>query len=124
MHCQESGRYFFTLFARFLQKGIERSEQGFQRLCRGAEQAVCPLVAAVVSAAMAAAGVAALAVRFIVVSAVHIGVMAQLARQQGQHGCIGIAADTAVKADAGLRQGSLRATADAAADQRVNAVLL
>ena len=58
-----------------------------------------------------AAGVAALAVRFIVVGAAHIGVIAQLARQQGQHGCIGIAADTAVKTDAGLRQGSLCAAA-------------
>ena len=81
-------------------------------------------MAAVVSAAMAAAGMAALTVRFIVVGAAHIGVIAKLACQQGQHGCIGSAADTAVKADAGLRQGGLRAAADAAADQCINAVLL
>ena len=43
-------------------------------------------MAAVVSAAMAAAGVAALTVRFIVVGAAHIGVIAKLACQQGQHG--------------------------------------
>ena len=43
-------------------------------------------MAAVVSAAMATAGVAALTVRFIVVCAAHIGVIAKLACQQGQYG--------------------------------------
>ena len=72
---------------------------------------------------MLAAGMRAVTVRMIVVVAVYIGVIAQIASQQRGDRRVGIAADTAVELDAGLRQRHLCAAADAAADQRIHCLL-
>ena len=78
-------------------------------------------MAVVVSTAVVAAGVATLAV--VVVIAMYIRVIGQGAVQKGLHSGIGIAADTAEQTDTGLGQCHLGTTADAAANQGVNAVL-
>lgn len=76
---------------------------------------------AVVPTAMVAAGEATLAV--VVVIAVYIWVIGQGAVQQGLHGGIGIAADTAEQADTGLSQCHLGTAADSSANQGVNTAL-
>ena len=76
---------------------------------------VCNLVAAVRTAAVITTGMA-----FAVMVAADVGIVVQVAGQECFHSVIGIAGNTAVELDAGLRQSHLRAAADAAADQNVN----
>lgn len=78
-------------------------------------------MAAVVPTAMLTAAVTTLAV--VVVIAMYIRVIGQGAVQQGLHGGIGIAADTAEQTYTGLGQCHLGTTADSAANQGVNIVL-
>ena len=80
-------------------------------------------VAAVMTASVFAAGVAALAVLMVVVAAMNVGVIAEVAREQRVDRLIRFAADAAVELNARFRQRHLSAAADAAADQRVHAVL-
>ena len=80
-------------------------------------------VAAVMAASVFAAGVAALAVLVVVVAATNVGVIAEAAREQRVDRFIRFAADAAVELNARFRQRHLSAAADAAADQRVHAVL-
>ena len=119
MHCQEKGRYFFTLFTKGDRLLRAKPSAFLQGSCAGWES----ISGSCGFRSHGCRRCGCLTVRFIVVGAAHIGVIAKLACQQGQHGCIGSAADTAVKADASLRQGGLRAAANAAADQCINAVL-
>ena len=78
-------------------------------------------MAAVMTAAMVAAGVAALTMLVIVVVAADVRVVAEISGQQRMDSCVGITADTAEEPDARLRQRLLCAAADAAADERVHA---
>ena len=72
---------------------------------------------------MVAAGVAALTMLVIVVVAADVRVVAEISGQQRMDSRIGITADAAEEPDSRLRQRLLRAAADAAADERVHAVL-
>ena len=80
-------------------------------------------VAAMLSAAVAAAGVTRFAMLVVVVVAVNIGVIAQISAEQCVHRRVGFSADTAIELDARFGQCCLRTAADAAADQSVHAVL-
>lgn len=79
-------------------------------------------VAAVMTASVFVAGVAALAVLVVVVAAMNVGVIAERAREQRVDRLIRFAADAAVELNARFRQRHLSAAADAAADQRIHTV--
>ena len=80
-------------------------------------------VAAMLSAAVAAAGVTARTVLVVVVVAVNIGIIAQIAAEQCAHRRVSFSADTAIELDSRFGQSCLGTAADAAANQRVHAVL-
>ena len=80
-------------------------------------------MAAMLTAAVVTAGVTACAVLMVVVVAVNIGIIAQISAEQCVHRCVSFSADTAVELDARFGQRCLRSAADAAADQRIHAVL-
>ena len=75
------------------------------------------------AAAVVTAGVPSFAVGMVVMVAADIGVIAQIAIQQCMHRCIRLAMDATVELDTRLGQCHLCTAADAAADQRVYAVL-
>ena len=75
-------------------------------------------------AAVVAAGVAALAVLVVVMVAVNVGVVAEIADKQRGNCRVRLTADAAAELDTRLSQRRLRAAADAAAEQCINAVLL
>ena len=80
-------------------------------------------MAAMLTAAVVTAGVTSFAVLMVVVVAVNIGIVTQVIAEQGVHRCVSFSADTAVELDARFGQRCLRSAADAAADQRIHAVL-
>ena len=80
-------------------------------------------MAAMLTAAVVTAGVTSFAVLMVVVVAVNIGIIAQISAEQCVHRCVSVSADTAVELDARFGQRCLRSAADAAADQRIHAVL-
>ena len=80
-------------------------------------------MAAMLAAAVVAAGVTSFAVLMVVVVAVNIGIIAQISAEQCVHRCVSVSADTAVELDTRFGQSCLRTAADASADQSVYAVL-
>ena len=76
------------------------------------------------AAAVFAAGMIAVAVCMVMMVAVHVGIKGESPRQQGCYGFVCRTLHAAVQGDAGLGQGHLRAAADAAADQRIDALSL
>lgn len=76
------------------------------------------------AAAVFAAGMVAVAVCMVMMVAVHVGIKGESPRQQGCYGFVCRTLHAAVQGDAGLGQGHLRAAADAAADQRIDALSL
>ena len=80
-------------------------------------------MAAMLAAAVVTAGVTSLAVLMVMVVTVNIGIIAQISAEQCVHCCVSVSADTAVELDARFGQRCLRSAADAAADQRIHAVL-
>ena len=76
------------------------------------------------AAAVFAAGMVAVAVCMVMMVAVHVGIKGESPRQQGCYGFVCRTLHAAVQSDAGLGQGHLRAAADAAADQRIDALSL
>ena len=80
-------------------------------------------MAAVASASMMAAGMSALAMLVVMVIAADIWIIDKSTGQQSVYRSVGIAACASVEADTGFRQSHLSTAADAAADQRIDAVL-
>ena len=76
------------------------------------------------AAAVFAAGMVAVAVCMVMMVAVHVGIKGESPRQQGCYGFVCRTLHAAVQGDAGLGQGHLRAAADTAADQRIDALSL
>lgn len=76
----------------------------------------------VLAAAVFAAGMVAMTVFMVMMVAMHVGIKGKRSRQQGRYGFVRRALHAAVQRDAGLGQGHLRAAADAAADQRIDAL--
>ena len=80
-------------------------------------------VAAMLSAAVAAAGVTSLAMLVVVVVTVNIGIIAQISAEQCVHRRVSFPADTAIELNSRFGQCCLGTAADATADQSVHAVL-
>ena len=76
------------------------------------------------AAAVFAAGMVAVAVCMVMMVAVHVGIKGESPRQQGRYGFVCRTLHAAVQSDAGLGQSHLRTAADAAADQRIDALSL
>ena len=76
------------------------------------------------AAAVFAAGMVAVAVCMVMMVAVHVGIKGESPRQQGCYGFVCRTLYAAVQGDAGLSQSHLRSAADAAADQRIDALSL
>lgn len=76
------------------------------------------------AAAVFAAGMIAVAVGMVMMVAVHVGIKGESPRQQGRYGFVCRTLHAAVQSDAGLGQSHLRTAADAAADQRIDALSL
>ena len=76
------------------------------------------------AAAVFAAGMIAVAVCMVMMVAVHVGIKGKRSCQQGCYGFVCRPLHAAVQGDAGLSQSHLRAAADAAADQRIDALSL
>ena len=76
------------------------------------------------AAAVFAAGMVAVAVCMVMMVAVHVGIKGKRSCQQGRYGFVCRTLYAAVQGDAGLSQSHLRAAADAAADQRIDALSL
>ncbi len=85
---------------------------------------VAAAVMFMLAAAVFAAGMVAVAVCMVMMVAVHVGIKGESPRQQGCYGFVCRTLHAAVQGDAGLGQGHLRAAADAAADQRIDALSL
>ena len=80
-------------------------------------------MAAMLTAAVATAGVTFLAMLVVMVVAVNIGVVAQISAEQCAHRRVSVPTDTAVELDTRFGQSRLRTAADASADQSVHVVL-
>ena len=80
-------------------------------------------VTAMLSAAVAAAGVTARTVLVVVVVAVNIGIIAQISAEQCAHRRVSFSADTAIELDSRFGQCCLGTAADASANQSVHTVL-
>ena len=80
-------------------------------------------MAAMLTAAVVAAGVTGFAVRMVMVVTANIGIVAQASAEQCVHRRVSLPADTAVELDARFGKCCLRTAADASADQSVHAVL-
>lgn len=76
------------------------------------------------AAAVFAAGMVAVAVCMVMMVAVHVGIKGKRSCQQGRYGFVCRTLHASVQGDAGLSQSHLRAAADAAADQRIDALSL
>ena len=76
------------------------------------------------AAAVFAAGMVAMTVCMVMMVAVHVGIKGESPRQQGCYGFVCRTLHAAVQGDAGLSQSHLRAAADTAADQRIDALSL
>ena len=76
------------------------------------------------AAAVFAAGMIAVAVCMVMMVAVHVGIKGKRSCQQGRYGFVCRTLHAAVQGDAGLSQSHLRAAADTAADQRIDALSL
>ena len=78
---------------------------------------------AVASASMMTAGMSTLAMLVVVVIAADIWIVGESAGQQSVYRSISIAAYASVEPDTGFRQSHLSTASDAAADQRIDAML-
>lgn len=76
------------------------------------------------AAAVFAAGMIAVAVGMVMMVAVHVRIKGERSRQQSCYGFVCRTLHAAVQRDAGLGQSHLRTAADAAADQRIDALSL
>lgn len=76
------------------------------------------------AAAVFAAGMVAVAVCMVMMVAVHVRIKGKRSCQQSRYGFVCRTLHAAVQGDAGLSQSHLRAAADTAADQRIDALSL